>query len=179
MTLWRHTCTICTIYTYIIHIYIRIIYIYTYTYIYIHIMYIITLMTLMTHDSLEKYMYYIYIYHTYVCIYISYCTHSFSWRYLFVRVPSRIHTCDATCAYGVATMSRLLTMIGLFCKRPYKRDYILQKKPIILRSLLIVATPYQPHHTVTRVTWLVLIKYGVATISRLLKIAGLFCKRIL
>jgi len=27
-------------------------------------------------------------------------------------------------------------------KEPYKRDYILQKRPIILRSLLIVATPY-------------------------------------
>jgi len=29
-----------------------------------------------------------------------------------------------------------------FAKEPYKRDYILQKGPIILRSLLIVATPY-------------------------------------
>jgi len=28
-------------------------------------------------------------------------------------------------------------------KEPYKRDDILQKRPIILRSLLIVATPYQ------------------------------------
>ena len=27
-------------------------------------------------------------------------------------------------------------------KEPYKRDYILQKRPIMLRSLLIVATPY-------------------------------------
>ena len=27
-------------------------------------------------------------------------------------------------------------------KEPYKRDYILQKRPIILRSLLIVATQY-------------------------------------
>jgi len=26
-------------------------------------------------------------------------------------------------------------------KEPYKRDYILQKRPVILRSLLIVATP--------------------------------------
>jgi len=30
-----------------------------------------------------------------------------------------------------------------FAKEPYKRDYILQKRPVILRSLLIVATPYQ------------------------------------
>ena len=29
-----------------------------------------------------------------------------------------------------------------FAKEPYKRDDILQKKPIILRRLLIVATPY-------------------------------------
>jgi len=27
-----------------------------------------------------------------------------------------------------------------FAKEPYKRDYILQKRPIILRSLIIVAT---------------------------------------
>jgi len=30
-----------------------------------------------------------------------------------------------------------------FAKEPYKRDSILQKRPIILRSLLIVATPYR------------------------------------
>ena len=36
----------------------------------------------------------------------------------------------------------VLKIIRLFCKRNYKRDYILQKRPIILRSLLIVATPY-------------------------------------
>ena len=29
-----------------------------------------------------------------------------------------------------------------FAKKPYKRDYILQKRPIIWRSLLIVAIPY-------------------------------------
>jgi len=29
-----------------------------------------------------------------------------------------------------------------FAKKPYKRDYILQKRPIFLRSLLIIATPY-------------------------------------
>jgi len=30
-----------------------------------------------------------------------------------------------------------------FAKEPYKRDDILPKRPIILRRLLIVATPYQ------------------------------------
>ena len=29
-----------------------------------------------------------------------------------------------------------------FAKEPYKRDYILHKRPIIVRSLLIVANPY-------------------------------------
>jgi len=29
-----------------------------------------------------------------------------------------------------------------FAKEPYKRDDILQKRPVILRSLLILATPY-------------------------------------
>jgi len=42
---------------------------------------------------------------------------------------------------GVATISRLLKIMISFAKEPYKRDYILQKRPIILRSLLIVATP--------------------------------------
>jgi len=42
----------------------------------------------------------------------------------------------------VASASRLLKTVGLFVKEPYKRDYILQKRLIILRSLLIVATPY-------------------------------------
>ena len=44
--------------------------------------------------------------------------------------------------YGVATISRLLKITGLFTKEPYKRDDILQKRHLILRSLLIVATPY-------------------------------------
>ena len=76
--------------------------------------------------------------------------------------------------YGVATISRLLQIIGLFfAKEPYKRDYILQKGPVILRSLLIVATPdltwlihreimsdivlsYVGHDSfTTRVTWLI------------------------
>ena len=29
-----------------------------------------------------------------------------------------------------------------FTKEPYKRDYILQKRPVILRSLIVIATPY-------------------------------------
>jgi len=43
--------------------------------------------------------------------------------------------------YGVATISRLLQIIRHFCKRAHKRGYILQKSPVIWRSLLIEATP--------------------------------------
>ena len=43
--------------------------------------------------------------------------------------------------YGVATIRRLQKLLVSFAKEPYKTDYILQKRPIILRSLLIVATP--------------------------------------
>jgi len=42
----------------------------------------------------------------------------------------------------VTLVSRLLKTIGLLQKKPYKRDDILQKRFIILRSLLVVATPY-------------------------------------
>jgi len=44
--------------------------------------------------------------------------------------------------YGVALTSRLLKIIGLCSNEPYKRDDILQKRHIILRSQLIEATPY-------------------------------------
>ena len=40
-------------------------------------------------------------------------------------------------------MSRIYKITGFFAKKPYKRDYILQKRPVILRSLLLVATPYE------------------------------------
>ena len=53
-------------------------------------------------------------------------------------------------------------------KEPYKRDYILQKRPVILRSLHMGKLYLE-----------MLICYGVATGSRLLKIIGLFCKRAL
>jgi len=45
--------------------------------------------------------------------------------------------------YGVATVSRLLKMTEVsFAKEPCERDDILQKRPMILRSVLIIATSY-------------------------------------
>jgi len=47
---------------------------------------------------------------------------------------------------SVYERKRLVGSLNLqvsFAKEPYNRDYILQKRPIIFRSLLIVATPYE------------------------------------
>jgi len=43
--------------------------------------------------------------------------------------------------YGWLRLVGSLKLYVSFAKEPNKRDYILQKIPIILRSLLIVATP--------------------------------------
>jgi len=57
-----------------------------------------------------------------------------------------------------------------FAKEPYKRAGILQKRLIILKSLLIVATPYL---CLESPVW------EVGLIRRLLPIIRLFCKRAL
>ena len=44
--------------------------------------------------------------------------------------------------YRVATISRLLKITGLFCKIQSLYRALLQKRPTICRSLLIVDTPY-------------------------------------
>jgi len=76
----------------------------------------------------------------YICVYI----------YIYICIYVREYTCiyiytplQAVCpCYGVATISRLLEFIGLFCKKAlYKRLYS-TKETYNLRSLLIVATPY-------------------------------------
>ena len=56
------------------------------------------------------------------------------------------------CAMPATTMGWLPLIIGSlklhvsFAKEPYKRDDILQKRPILFRSLLIVATPYASNY---------------------------------
>ena len=73
----------------------------------------------------------------------------------------------------VATFSRLLKMMGFFAKESYQRDDIPQKRLIILRSLLIVVATYANTY---RNDHLMNMCYGVATVSRLLKTIGLFCR---
>jgi len=48
----------------------------------------------------------------------------------------------SSCPYGVATSSRLLKITGLFCRISSLYRALLQKRPVILRSLLLEATPY-------------------------------------
>jgi len=43
--------------------------------------------------------------------------------------------------YGAATVNRLLNIIGLFCRISSLLQGSIAKEPIILRILLIVATP--------------------------------------
>ena len=50
------------------------------------------------------------------------------------------HSTYCHCSRYVVCVWRKLKVS--FVKQPYKRDHILQKRPIILRSILIVATPY-------------------------------------
>ena len=89
---------------------------------------------------------------------------------------------DVTLGMGWLRLVGSLKLYVCFAKEPYKREDILQKKNIILRSLLIVATPYQDRSSMCRRQMrqatgdVDMILYGVATISRLLKIIGLLAR---
>jgi len=113
------------------------IYIYKYMYIYIHIC-----------IQIHRY--------TYIYTNVSFCSllvclpsdiqhrkgsghTSESLEYIRICIFTYIHTYKYTSIY---------TYTYSFAKEPYKRDDILQKRPIVLRSLLIVATPYVWLHAV-------------------------------
>jgi len=98
------------------------------------------------------------LYHVCICMmthsYATWLIHMYEHTHMRIYVGKYINIYTYTCIYpdtgiytdtcilGVAMTSRLLKITGLFCKTAYKRDYILQKRPVILRSLLVVATPY-------------------------------------
>jgi len=82
--------------------------------------------------------------HTHMCT----MTHSHVTWLIHTRQP-------AVTAMGWLRLVGSLKLQVSFAKEPYKRDYILQKRPIVLRSLLIVATPYVArHHTRHTPHWL-------------------------
>ena len=75
--------------------------------------------------------------------------YSASYVYAYIHVIHckcmHIYTCIMCASYMHMGWLRLVSSLKLqvsFAKEPYKRDDILQKRPIILRSLLIVETPY-------------------------------------
>ena len=70
---------------------------------------------------------------------ISYRTHYV--RHLVCSL-CQIRSLDAW-ALGWLRLVGSLRLQVSFAKEPYRRDYILQKSPIFLRSLLLVATPYK------------------------------------
>jgi len=57
--------------------------------------------------------------------------------------------------YGVATISRLLEITDLFCRISLFYRAHLQERPVILRSLLIEATPYVWYDGLIRLMWLI------------------------
>jgi len=68
-----------------------------------------------------------------------------------VAVCCSVLQCVAVCCRWCSHMGWLQLVGSLklkvsFAKEPYKTDDILQKRPTILRSLLIVATPYTQTH---------------------------------
>ena len=80
---------------------------------------------------------------------------------------------DCKWPYGVATISRLLKMIGLFCKRAlWKRQYSAKETYNLI-------DPTDRSHRVFQCVTTASDRYGVASVSRIDQIIGLFCKRAL
>ena len=78
------------------------------------------------------------------------------------RCVCAIQLCNTTIWSSIYLYMGWLRLVGSlklqvsFAKEPYKRDNILQKRPLILRSLQIVATPYtlqMVHMIIHRMTY--------------------------
>ena len=106
----------------------------------------------------------------YVCVHVNRHIHVYTLVYMrgyvYVRVVRRLWRMKVFVSMGWLRIAGSLQLYVSFAKEPYKREDILQKRPIFLRSL---------QHSPLRCRVL----YGVATIRRLLKIIGLFGKRAL
>jgi len=90
--------------------------------------------------------------HTCVYMYMSVCVCIQIYAYYVTRKHIQTHTC--TCTHTHTQTNTILSHMGWlrlagsfkllvsFAKESYKRDDILQQRPTILRSLLIIATSY-------------------------------------
>jgi len=70
-------------------------------------------------------------------------THVFVRRLQVKRREFKSWTMNSKAAMGWLWMVGSIKLHVSFAKEPYKREDILQKRPVILRSLPIVATPYK------------------------------------
>ena len=113
----------------------NLVYVYVWMYTCMHMFTSIYMYTVL-HDSV--------IHETWV-IYMNAMTHSYLWNDVFMYTSTESLLCSSIW-YGVATISRLLQIIRLFAEYRLFYRALLQKRPIIWRSLLIVATPYCPWH---------------------------------
>jgi len=110
-----YTCT--SIYIYMgIYVWMNIrirIYMHMYIYMYVYI-------CIYVHMCIYVYMYIciqfisIYVYILYVNMYLYLCIYIYVFMYICIHFCTDLDACPS---YGVATISRLLKMIGLFCKR--------------------------------------------------------------
>jgi len=86
---------------------------------------------------------YSYVWHdSFICvtwlIYMCYMTHPYMWNDSIIHM--KLYAWKSTMGW-LRWVGSLKLQVS-FAKEPYKTDDILQKRPIILRSLLTVATPY-------------------------------------
>jgi len=102
------------------------------------------------------------------------CTHRHTHQ-AFTRTRRRAKRHSTTCESCHMGWLRLVGSFKLkvsFAKETYKRDDILQKRPMILAATCVRCISHILYTATCE-------SYGVATISRLLKSIGLFCKRAL
>jgi len=97
----------------------------------------------------------------YIYIHVRIFTYVYIYLYIFMHlyIYIQVHIYRAICLFATKTSHTVaphcgctigwLWLVGSsafrvsFAKEPYKRDYILHKRHLILRNLLILATPYQ------------------------------------
>ena len=87
---------------------------------------------------------------------------------MFVSIHFSIHFYPST--YGVATSSRLLKTIGLFCRISSLLQGSFANKTYNSKE------PTHRSHPMVEVSPEIYFCYGVATVSRIDKIIGLFCR---
>ena len=77
--------------------------------------------------------------------------HANTLSFSVTQTQTHTHMCACICSMLHICSMRWLRLVGSlklyvsFAKESYRRDYILQYKPLMLRSPLVVVTPY-PHH---------------------------------